>query len=295
MKIIGIIFSGLLLLCIHSGNCDETPKQWDDGPLPVEPYTPEFEVVSYSVNTGDVTLKMTITYQPEYKYELTCSEMLIMLYPFEGLINKGSDTLQIPYRFVNPFSTLLELNIPPNDTSYLMFWWECDDVSRDFGKAFVSMGDSLVTFWGTGGHHMGLNSEWSIKQYLKKQPNSDKEIEFEKQGGENKQEQIPKEGIEEDGVYILPDDSTYYNALSDKDKERLIRMRILERKMFTDGRRQTMFIDGICYSRDSGEYKFRIVPSETDEEIKARHQKIRESAYANTGTTQLAVCSMILG
>jgi len=255
--------------------------QWDKGEVPnIEPFAYEFETINYNKITGEVDLKMVISYLPDANLKVNCNELIIYLFPFKGLVIEGSDTLKIPYKTINIYTHLLELQLPPNDTSYLIFWWECDNVSREFGQALATTNDTLEIFLSNGGFSSELSLEWSTKQYFRDSSfiydNEQAKLEW-----EEKQEPIPTEVTVEDGVYILPDDSTYYNTLSDKDKKRFVKMRVLERKMLTDAHHQAMIINGICYGRDSGEFKFKVLPSETDEEIKARHQRIRDSVDAN--------------
>jgi len=252
MKAIGL---SLLLSGAGYAQTEENPY-WDQGGPsgPVEPFGPGFEVVSYNENTGQLTLKFTITYFPDAQLQPTCDLLMMVVYPFRGLTYAGPDTFYVPYRTENPYSTLLEVTIPPNDTSYLVFWEECGDVARDYGRAFVTTGDTLVTWGGTGGYSRYLAIEWTERQ----KPFSREEYERAKREWEERQEQLKSVGKSTTGHLrrLTPEDSARVKVW--RREITLDSLHKLEEKPLTDKNAQVIQVGDTLYIRKKGEYKFRV-------------------------------------
>lgn len=144
-----VLLEAVALVLLVSVIClagDDEYVLWDRGPsTPVEPFTPGFEVVSYDKASGHLSLKFTITHHPDAQIQPTCDQLMMTVYPFDGITYNGPDTIMVPYKTENPYSTTFYFEIPPNDTSYLAFRQECDLVARHFSQVFVSIGDSLAT------------------------------------------------------------------------------------------------------------------------------------------------------
>lgn len=270
---------GLVLLLSAVGYADDDEYvPWDQGgpPGPVEPFAPGFEVVSYAKNTGHLTLKFTITYFPDAQLQPTCDPLMMTVYPFDGLTYTGPETLLVPYRTENPYSTVWELTLPPNDTSYLVFREECDSVAYHYGITFVTTGDTLFTRWGTGGRDGELVFEWTFRHW----PDPREDLERAKREWEEEQKRLkveyPPEGTMTTGKTtpdaamlsklrsLSPEDSAVFVTLSERGKKRFLKMRNLERSPLTDATREVIGVDGTMYVRYRGETKFHIVEPTTD-------------------------------
>ncbi len=258
---------------------DEYPYWDQNGPSgPVEPFGPGYEVVSYDENSGHLTLKFTITYFPDAYLKATCEVLMMTMYPFDGLIYAGPDTLLVPYRTQNPYSTVWELTLLPNDTSYLVFREECDRTAYHYGITFVTTGDTLITRWGTGGRDGELVLEWTVRRW----PDPREDLERAKREWEAQQESLKHfKGKETTGPVMNPEDSALVDSLSDQGKRQLGKMRIMENSPLTDYERQTIEIEGRWFVRDRGETKFRRVEAKTDEQLRADAQRYWDSLGAN--------------
>ncbi len=242
---------------------------------PVDPFAPGYEVISYDKSTGDLTLKFTITYFPGALFPPTCDQLMMLMYPFDGLVYTGPDTLLVPYQTRDTFSTLWDLNLPPNDSSYLVFRQECDRVGLHYGLRFVTTGDTLVINWGTGEHHRSIETEWTVRHW------GDRLEEYERAKREWEERQQSRNGRGRMAVPVKPGDSAFFESLSDYDKRLYGRMLQLEREPLTDGRSQEFWIGGKCFKRRKGEYEFKETKLETQEETRARHHRYWDSLAAN--------------
>jgi hypothetical protein len=270
-----------LLLSVAMSAGQQVNATIEGGPSgPVEPFGPGLEVVSYAKNTGQLKMKFTITYFPDAQLQPTCEQLMMTMYPFDGLTYNGPDTLLVPYKTENPYSTLWELTLPPNDTSYLIFREECDRVAYHYGIMFVTTGDTLVTRWESGGRDGELSFEWTFRHWA--DPRED--YERAKREWEARQESLKLfkgKSTTGHGLRLTPEDSATFNTLSEKGKRQFVRMRHLERTPLTDEDRQWIEVDGRWYVREHGDYKFRHVPGKTMEEIHAETQRYQDSLAAN--------------
>ena len=260
---------GLVLLLYAIGNADTDDYiPWDQGgpPTPVEPFAPGYEVVSYAKSTGQLTLRFSITYFPDAQLQPTCDLLLMTVYPFDALIYTGPDTLLVPYRTENPYSTVWELILPPNDTSYLVFREECDSTAYHYGITFVTTGDTLVTRWGSGNRDRDLGLDWTMRN------NPPPQEDYERAKREWEAKQDPERPLKGKGTLIPgpgqgPEDSAFYNTLSEKGKKQFVKMRRLERTPLTYQDYEYVAIDGRLYKRERGETKFQFTPGKTKQQI----------------------------
>lgn len=274
---------GLVLLLYAIGNADTDDYiPWDQGgpPTPVEPFAPGYEVVSYAKSTGQLTLRFSITYFLDAQLQPTCDLLLMTVYPFDALIYTGPDTLLVPYRTENPYSTVWELILPPNDTSYLVFREECDRTAYHYGITFVTTGDTLMTRWGSGRRDRELAMDWTVRHWL------DPREDYERAKREWEEKQKQRQPAEGKGtlrslIQFSPEDSVFYSTLSDRGKQNFRRMRFLERTPLTDQDRQLHTVDGQWYERLRGETRFRPIPGITKEEIRSGIRRRRDLVVAN--------------
>jgi hypothetical protein len=232
----------------------------------LDPFLLDFVVESYTKSTGALTLKVTITYCPETPNKATCDLLTLSVYPVGGLTYTGEDTLQIPYRGGNPTSVLFEVTVPPNDTSCLAILWECSGHAQWDGQVFLTTGDTLVTFRGNGSYWRGPAIERSL-QFM--EPYLQQDYERAKREWEAQQESLkllyPPEGKGTlHGPRFSPEDSALASTLSEKGKQRLAKMRNLERAPLTDYPSEIISLDGTMYVRYRGETKFHKVEGTTD-------------------------------
>ena len=220
----------------------------------VEPFGPGFEVVSYAKNTGQLKLKFSITYFPDAQLQPTCDPLMMTVYPFDGLIYTGPETLLVPYQIENPYSTLWELTLPPNDTSYLVFREECGNTAYHYGITFVTTGDTLLTRWGSGGHDGLLILEWSDRHQLK----SLEDYERAKREWEERQERLKHVGKSTTGHLPRPTPEDSGRVKAWQREITLDSLHKLEEKPLTDRNAQVIQVGDTLYIRKKGEYKFRV-------------------------------------
>ncbi len=251
-KIVGLI----LLLFSLSGKAEEEEiGNWDRGYSgPVEPFAPGYEVISFDKGSGELTLKFTITYYPDAYLKADCDELMMVLYPFDGLVNKGEDTLYVPYGKENPYTVLLNLTLPPNDTSYLVFREQCGKTAYHYGITFITI-DTLVADWGTGGRDRALGSEWGVRHW----PDPQSDYERAKREWEERQKELkhvgrgvtgrlPREGSEGDTLEGPPSRGLTLDSL-----------RKLEENPLTEATAQVVQVGETLYIRHRGESKFEVM------------------------------------
>jgi hypothetical protein len=254
---------------------------WDQGgpSTPVEPFAPGYEVVSYERYSGELKLKFSITYFPNSQLKPDCDTLLMTVYPFNGLTFTGPDSFWVPYRDINPYSTVWLVTLPLNDTSYLVFREKCGNTAYHYGLTFVTTADTLVIRWGSGDRDRELVYEWTMRSW---EPYLQKDYERTKREWEKQQEQLKRfKGKGTTGPVMKPEDSALVDSLSDRGKRLLGRMRQLERRPLTDQERQWFVIDGRWYLRERGEREFHLVKGKTMDEIRAEAQRRWDSLLAD--------------
>jgi len=273
-KLLGLVL--VLSAVTHAGSVAAPHREvhcWKHG----EPFLFDFAVESYTKNTGAVTLKLTITYCPESSVETDCDLLTLTVYPVRGLSYTGQDTLLLPFRDESPITLLFDVIVPPEDTSALIFLWECGGSARFLGPAFVPGGDSVETFWAYPNYYSDLATERTMRAL---EPYLQRDYERAKRDWEAKQESLkilyPPEGKMSTGKTtpeaallsklrtLSPEDSSLFVTLSEQGKRRLLKMRSLERTPLTDAPREVIFLDGTAYVRYRGETKFHPVAPTTD-------------------------------
>jgi|GEM_PF-3219964 len=223
----------------------------------MSPFLLEFAVDSYTKSTGNLTLKVTITYCPETSIKATCDLLTLSVYPVRGLTYTGEDTLQLPYRGENPFSVFFDVIVPPNDTSALIFLWECGFARWD-GQCFATSGDTLVTFRASPSFYSDLSSERTMRHL---EPYLQKDYERAKREWEEEQERLknvvksvrrhlPGWSAEEAARRRLPSKTITMDSLHK-----------LEETLLTEYSAQFIQVGDTLYVRRKGEYKFK--PAET--------------------------------
>jgi hypothetical protein len=246
--------------------------------IPPWPMIYEFETVSYSKGTGQLTVKLTISYVPESRLKALCDEFLVTVYPMSGLIYSGPDTIYVPYRTQSPYPIMLDLTLTgAADTSCIVFLWECGEIAFYFGRCYVPTGDTLNTFAAWPNYWSDLAEERTMKHL---EPYLQKDYERAKREWEAQQESLKHVGKGSLYIAISPEDSALADSLSEKGKRLLANMRSLERSPLIDEERQNVEIEGRWFVRERGETKFRRIQGKTLEELRAETQHFYGSLEA---------------
>ncbi|MFQ6008339.1 MAG: hypothetical protein ACE5K8_05230 [Candidatus Zixiibacteriota bacterium] len=223
-----------------------------------DPFLFDFAVDSYTKNTGALTLRVTITYCPETRHKPTCDLLTLSVYPVRGLTYTGEDTLLLPYGDKSPITLSFDVLVPREDTSALIFLWECGGTARFLGPAFVPSGDSVETFWAYPYFYSDLMEERTMRHL---EPYLQKDYERAKREWEAQQESLKHVGKSITGHLPRPTPEDSARWQSRQKGITLDSLHKLEQTPETTYTTRFLYIGDTLYVRRMGEYKFR--PAET--------------------------------
>jgi len=242
-----------LLARVEAGGAMSPPFDW------------ELKPVSYTKGVELTELEFS------FEFAAACEEMRVTFAPIGDLTILGETSISTPIARRKPFTAHLQVVLPNNDTSGVVMKVELCQLSLDFGKYFITTGETIIGSWRDPALPPLVPPSGSVVIPLdkskfppRKLPPVDSARVREVQRRSDSLNSVKQEEARREW-------EVFEKRLQRERKEEL------EKKPLTEHNAQVIEVDGQYWIRNKGEYKFRLSESMTIEEKQAQMRKSVDS------------------